>query len=68
MGYSISSREIKKRLRKDGWTKTSQNGDHENYRKPGCPLIITITHPRRDFPVGTLRNIWNAAGWDWPPR
>ncbi|MFB2704814.1 type II toxin-antitoxin system HicA family toxin [Marinobacter shengliensis] len=24
-----------------------------------------VPHPRKDIPIGTLRNIYRQAGWDW---
>ncbi len=29
---------------------------------------MTVPHPRKDIPVGTLRNIFRQAGWDWQEK
>ncbi|RLC28426.1 MAG: toxin HicA, partial [Deltaproteobacteria bacterium] len=26
---------------------------------------VTVPHPKRDFPIGTLRSIYRQAGWKW---
>lgn len=67
MGYSIQSRRIIKRLEKEGWYQKSVDGDHYNYKKNGVEHIVTVVHPQKDYPKGTLRNIFRVAGWEWPP-
>ncbi|WP_339741702.1 type II toxin-antitoxin system HicA family toxin [uncultured Maricaulis sp.] len=67
MGYSIKSARIIKRLKRDGWELKSIDGDHHNFRKAGERYIVTVPHPSRDIPIGTLRSIFRCTGWDWPP-
>ena len=26
---------------------------------------VTVPHPQKDIPIGTLRNIYRQAGWPW---
>ena len=26
---------------------------------------VVVPHPRKDIPIGTLRNIYRQAGWNW---
>jgi predicted RNA binding protein YcfA (HicA-like mRNA interferase family) len=63
----MNSREIAVRLLREGWreVKTS-GGSHRKFKKAGVGHV-TVPHPRRDFPVGTLRSIHRQAGWTWPP-
>ncbi len=67
MGHSQSSRAIIDRLEADGWELKRVKGDHHQFRKPGNPNVITVAHPTKAIPIGTLRKIFRDAGWDWPP-
>jgi hypothetical protein len=40
-------------------------GDHRKFKHPDKPGHVTVPHPRKDLPVGTLRNIFRQAGWNW---
>ena len=33
--------------------------------EPNRPGPVTVQHPRKDIPTGTLRNIYRQAGWPW---
>ena len=68
MGISIQSRKIIKRLKREGWDHVSTDGDHHNFKKEGMAFIVTVPHPRKDIPVGTLRSIFRGTGWEWPPE
>ncbi len=63
----MSSREIIARLMQEDWqeVKTS-GGSHRQFKKDG--KRVTVPHPKKDFPVGTLRSIYKQAGWDWQKR
>ena len=58
---SYSSREIIKILRKDGWYEVACDGDHHHFKHPVKKGRVTITHPRKDFPVGTIKSIEKQA-------
>lgn len=62
-----SSGYVIKRLRSDGWkpARPKGKGSHRNFKHPHRPGIVTVPHPKKDLPVGTLRNIYKVAGWDW---
>lgn len=59
---SYSSREVLNILQADGWYFAGQDGDHMNFKHPTKPGKVTVTHPRKDIPIGTLRNIGKQAG------
>jgi len=61
----MNSREIIKRLQDDGWLLHHVKGDHHQSKHPGKPGKVTVPHPKKDFAIGTLRNIFWQAGWDW---
>ena len=62
-----SSREVCRKLEGDGWALDRQSGSHRQYRHPDKPGLVTVPHPVKDIPIGTLRNIYRQAGWPWPP-
>lgn len=36
-----------------------------HFRHPCKPGKVTVPHPNKDLPAGTLRNIYRQAGWHW---
>jgi len=56
-----NSRKIIKLLKKDGFELLRIKGDHYIYAKQD--RLVVLTHPRKDIPIGTLRNIYKSAGW-----
>lgn len=68
MGRALSSRDIIRRLEADGWQLSRVVGSHHQFKHPRKASLITITHPRKDTPVGTARKIYRLAGWEWPDR
>ncbi len=63
---SMTAREIKARLLREGWTSRPGKGSHEVFRKPDLPMVVLPNH-RGDLAPGTVRSICKAAGWEWPP-
>jgi predicted RNA binding protein YcfA (HicA-like mRNA interferase family) len=58
----MQSREIIKRLTAVGWRKVAQKGSHVQFKHPTKPGSVTVPHPRRDIPIGTLRSIEKQCG------
>ena len=63
--HVLKSREIIKRLRGDGWALHHTKGDHCQSKHPDKQGKVTVPHPKKDIPVGTLRNIFRQAKWNW---
>ena len=63
MIHILSSREILRRLRADGWVQVHHKGSHVKLEHPGREGFVVVPHPRKDLPVGTLRAIFRQAGW-----
>lgn len=59
---SYSSTEVLRMLKKDGWYEVGCNGDHHQLKHPIKPGRVTLTHPRKDIPIGTLKNISKQSG------
>lgn len=50
-------------LEQDAWVLDRVNGDHHTFKHPEKEQIITVTHPRRDLPIGLVRKLYKLAGW-----
>lgn len=59
---SYSSREIVKTITKDGWYEVNCVGDYHQYKHPIKKGRLTIPHPKKDLPIGTVRSIFKQAG------
>jgi predicted RNA binding protein YcfA (HicA-like mRNA interferase family) len=62
----MNSREVVRRLLAQGWVLARTKGSHHQYRHPSNPGLVTVPHPKRDLPIGTLRSIAKQAGWSKP--
>jgi len=58
------SRNIIKRLRQDGYEIAGVRGSHHKLYNPQTKRIVIVPHPRKDIPPGTVRSIYNQAGWE----
>ncbi|MBL7174854.1 MAG: type II toxin-antitoxin system HicA family toxin [Desulfobacteraceae bacterium] len=58
----MNSRTIIKMLEKDGWYKTDQSGSHIQFRHSLKKGRVTVPHPQKDIPIGTLRSIERQSG------
>lgn len=59
---SYTSREVLKILTADGWYEVGCVGDHHQFKHPTKKGRVTVTHPRKGFPVKTLKSIEKQAG------
>jgi predicted RNA binding protein YcfA (HicA-like mRNA interferase family) len=57
-----SSREIIRLLRDDGWFEVGQTGSHLHFKHPVKKGKVTVPHPKRDLPPGTLSSIEKQSG------
>jgi predicted RNA binding protein YcfA (HicA-like mRNA interferase family) len=37
-------------------------GDHHHFKHPSVPGIVTVPHPKKDLPTGTIKAIEKASG------
>ena len=59
---SYSSREIIRRRYADGWYEVGCDGDHHQFKHPIKKGRVTITHPKKDIPVATIKSIEKQSG------
>jgi predicted RNA binding protein YcfA (HicA-like mRNA interferase family) len=57
----MNSRAIISALKADGWELVAQKGSHVQFKHPAKPGRVTVPHPKRDIPLGTLRSIEKQA-------
>ena len=58
----MDSRDVIKKLIENGWYEVHQVGSHKQFKHPVKPGRVTVPHPKRDIPLGTLRSIEKQAG------
>ncbi len=64
-----NSKEIIKRLLKEGWELVRVKGGHHIFKHRNYDDLITVSHPNKDMPVGTVHQIYKIAGWNkYPDR
>lgn len=58
----MSSKDLFKILKKDGWVLKSIVGSHYHFVHPTKCGKVTVPHPRKDLPTGTVNSILKQAG------
>ncbi len=59
-----SSRDIIRRLEREGWRLARSKGSHRQFKHPDKPGRVTVPHPRKDLPFKTVLSIYESAGWE----
>jgi len=57
-----TSRDIIKALKDDGWFQVDQDGSHVQFKHATKKGRVTVPHPKKDIPIGTLRSIERQSG------
>jgi len=58
----VSTREAIAALKAGGWTLDRVTASHHIFRHPGKAGAVTVPHPRKDLPMGTLKSIERQTG------
>jgi predicted RNA binding protein YcfA (HicA-like mRNA interferase family) len=56
------SKQVISTLEADGWYKVGQTGNHVHFKHDTRKGKITVPHPVKDLPIGTLKSIEKASG------
>ena len=56
-----NSRKLIKLLQQDGFELIKIVGSHHKLKKGRN--VVTVPHPKKDLPIGTVRSIYKQAGW-----
>jgi len=58
----VKSSSLIKLIEKNGWELVRTKGSHHHFKHPIIKGIVTIPHPKKDIPKGTLASIYRQAG------
>jgi len=58
----MNSAEVVKVIQADGWRLIRISGSHHHFRRAVKAGLVTIPHPKKDLPPGTLNSILKQAG------
>lgn len=58
----MKSQDIIKALEADGWAEVARKGSHAQFKHPTKTGRVTVPHPKKDIPLGTLKSIEKQAG------
>ncbi|HHA1259760.1 TPA: type II toxin-antitoxin system HicA family toxin [Enterobacter asburiae] len=58
----MSSDDLIRRIQLEGWNKVAQKGSHVQFKHPTKKGRVTIPHPEKDLPKGTVKSILKQAG------
>jgi predicted RNA binding protein YcfA (HicA-like mRNA interferase family) len=64
----VNSRDILAALVLAGWKVVRVRGDHHQLAHPTKSGIVTVPHPRKDIPLGTLTSIEKQSGVSLRPK
>lgn len=46
----------------DGWILDRTKGSHHHFKHQTKTGIVTVPHPKKDLPIGTVKSILKQAG------
>lgn len=59
---SLSSKEIIRALKAAGWYEAGSRGDHFYFKHSEAEGKVTVVHPLKDTPIGTVKAIEKQTG------
>lgn len=57
----MKSRDVIKLLKQNGWILCHQKGSHQQFKHATKLGRVTVPHPKRDLPIGTVKSILKQA-------
>ena len=58
-----NGRKLIRMLEDDVWYLIETKGSHRQFRYPIKMGRVTVPHPKKDLPLGTVVSIYKQAGW-----
>ena len=49
-------------IEREGWYLVRTKGTHHHFKHPSHKGLVTIPHPKKDVPKGTVKSILRQAG------
>ncbi|WP_054180460.1 type II toxin-antitoxin system HicA family toxin [Trabulsiella odontotermitis] len=62
----MNSKALIAELVADGWILIRVTGSHHHFRHPIKRGLVTVPHPKKDLPVGTVKSIRRQASYENP--
>lgn len=62
----VHSRAVIRKLEAQGWYEVRQTGSHKQFRHDDRPGLVTVPHPKKELPIGTLKSISKVSGVPLP--
>lgn len=57
----MDSKAILQMLQRDGWQIVRTKGSHHHLKHPTKAGLVTVPHPKKDLPLGTVHSILRQA-------
>jgi predicted RNA binding protein YcfA (HicA-like mRNA interferase family) len=58
----MNSTKLIRMLEEDGWKQVRVSGSHHHFKHPEKLGLVTVPHPKKDLPTGTVNSILKQAG------
>ncbi|ENU79243.1 MULTISPECIES: type II toxin-antitoxin system HicA family toxin [Acinetobacter] len=58
----MKSLDLIKMIEADGWYEVRVTGSHHHFKHPTKKGLVTVPHPKKDLPAGTVKSILKQAG------
>lgn len=58
----MQSAQLIRMLEDDGWRNIRINGSHHHFKHTTKRGLVTVPHPKKDLPIGTVNSILKQAG------
>jgi predicted RNA binding protein YcfA (HicA-like mRNA interferase family) len=58
----MGSAEVIRLLQRHGWELARTKGSHQHFKHATKAGLVTVPHPKKDLPIGTLRSIEKQSG------
>tara|TARA_R110002072_G_scaffold58419_2_gene149001 strand:- start:4188 stop:4376 length:189 start_codon:yes stop_codon:yes gene_type:complete len=58
----MKSGALMKLIKEEGLQLVRIRGSHHHYKHPSRSGLVTVPHPKKDIPIGTVKSILKQAG------
>ncbi|MGL4386307.1 MAG: type II toxin-antitoxin system HicA family toxin [Snodgrassella alvi] len=58
----MHSSKLIKMLKENGWYEVAVKGSHHQFKHSTKKGRVTVPHPKKDLPLGTVKNILKQVG------
>lgn len=58
----MNSSKLIRMLEDDGWELVRITGSHHHFKHPTKKGLVTVPHPKKDLPAGTVNSVLKQSG------